>query len=175
MYFSYDIFLDSLENNTCRTRLERFRGLDGDTCWSGGLFENLVEYASMVRDVVKLLLEHGSGNYINARVPVKGTPLDQFLILAVEMRAYHNYLWRNPRALAKPPKHKCKLLEIYGSGERLDEVLGNICDLLFDAGAVISWEDYEDDGTTGKHRLLRLLSWVDEDMILEISNTYDIG
>ena len=173
-YLSRDIYMDSLEYNICRTRYQRLGGLTGDTCWYGALFENLAGYVSMVREVVKLLLENGAENYINASVPGKGTPLDQFLLLAGNIRAHHNYLSKVPRFTEDFPTHECKLLSTYYSGERLDEVLGSIGDLVLDAGAVVPWEDYEDDGTRGIHRLQRLLSRVDEEMIRRIRETSDI-
>ncbi|RYP92541.1 hypothetical protein DL770_001299 [Monosporascus sp. CRB-9-2] len=99
----------------------------------GDYMQNLVAHAQLMLRGVTLLLDHGAGGHINANVLARGTPLSRFLVFAAEARMRRRFLTRHPTFAA----------------------LGEICDLLIDAGAQIPLDGYED-GAAGVPRLLRL-------------------
>ena len=140
----------------CSSQTFRIRGRS--TCRQGGLMENLVAYAGIIQTGVEILLDYGSKSYINTSVPGKGTPLEFFLALAVEMRKHQDFLCVD-QSLSLVPNHDCPLVVVFGAGSVLLGALGNICDLLIDAGARIPFEGYEGgEDERGKIRLERLLS-----------------
>lgn len=189
-----NLFSDTDEYGLSTTSRVRFTGRvgdpfqeeeDGPQCpndskrhlyWEhrGDVLQNLYVLAKLVLRGTRCLLGTGRYTYLDRDIPGIGTPLTRFLTLVQNCRKCHALVVANKDVpeCEKDQRPTCAQVEYFSDEIHTLRPLGEVCDLLIDAGVRVPFENYEEKaGVVGVSRLMRLLAKHE----LEIANRFIFG